>query len=208
MVEPEKPLKKKDHIAFDEEVARKLESKIKDKMEEEERIEREKDEANIAAIEQWDEVQAKTDADTELAQNLQTNEQEQLTDVEKARLFMEHLEKRRKLFSRKREIKKRNRPPTKAQQRNLMCTYLKNMDGWKPKKIVEERSKKTQAEVTEGSSKRAGDKLVQESAKRQKLKKEDDSAELKRCLEIVPEDDDDVTIEATPLSSKFLTIVD
>nr|GEV68204.1 hypothetical protein [Tanacetum cinerariifolium] len=32
--------------------------------------------------------------------------------------------------------------------------------------------------------------------------------ELKRCLEIVPEDDDDVAIEATPLSLKSPTIVD
>nr|GEW65265.1 ribonuclease H-like domain, reverse transcriptase, RNA-dependent DNA polymerase [Tanacetum cinerariifolium] len=129
------------------------------------------------------------------AQKLQTEEQEKLTDAEKARLFMELLENRRKFFARKREIEKRNRPPTKAQKRNLMCTYLKNMDGWKPKslkkksfdeiqklfdsvikkvntfvdmntEIVEERSKKTQAEVTEGSSKRAGDKLEQENAKR------------------------------------------
>nr|GEY12294.1 hypothetical protein [Tanacetum cinerariifolium] len=53
-----------------------------------------------------------------------------------------------------------------------------------------------------------GDELEQESAKRQRLKKEDDSTELKRCLEIVPEDDVDVTIEATPLSSKSPTIVD
>nr|GEU38394.1 hypothetical protein [Tanacetum cinerariifolium] len=32
--------------------------------------------------------------------------------------------------------------------------------------------------------------------------------ELKRCLEIIPEDDDDVIIKATPLSSKSLTIFD
>nr|GEV86950.1 hypothetical protein [Tanacetum cinerariifolium] len=75
--------------------------------------------------------------------------------------------------------------------------------------IVEERSKKTQAKVTEGSSKRARDEIEQEGAKRQKLKKEDSTAELKRCLEIVPEDDDDdVTIEVTPISSKSPTIVD
>nr|GEU41878.1 hypothetical protein [Tanacetum cinerariifolium] len=74
--------------------------------------------------------------------------------------------------------------------------------------ILEESSKKTQAEVTEGSSKRAKDEIKQESAKRQRLEKEDDIAELKRCLEIVLEDDDDVTIEATPLSSKSPTIVD
>nr|GEX64356.1 hypothetical protein [Tanacetum cinerariifolium] len=76
------------------------------------------------------------------------------------------------------------------------------------KEIVDERSKKTQAQVTEGGSKRAGDELEQESAKRQRLEKEDDSAKLKRCLEIVPEDDDDVTIKATPLSLKSPTIVD
>nr|GEW39930.1 hypothetical protein [Tanacetum cinerariifolium] len=73
---------------------------------------------------------------------------------------------------------------------------------------VMEGSKKTQAEVTEGSSKRARDEIEQESAKRQRLEKEDDTAELKRCLEMVPEDDDDVPIEATPLSSKSPTIVD
>nr|GEY34721.1 hypothetical protein [Tanacetum cinerariifolium] len=52
MVEPEKPLKKKDQIAFDEEVVRKLEAQMKAKMEEEERIAREKYEANIVVIEQ------------------------------------------------------------------------------------------------------------------------------------------------------------
>nr|GEX88757.1 hypothetical protein [Tanacetum cinerariifolium] len=82
-----------------------------------------------------DEVQDKIDADMELAQKLQTKEQEQLTDAEKARLFMEFLEKIRNFFVRKREIEKRNRPPTKAQQRSLMCIYLKNLDGWKLKNL-------------------------------------------------------------------------
>nr|GEU88885.1 hypothetical protein [Tanacetum cinerariifolium] len=52
MVELEKPLKKKEQIMMDEEVARKLEAQMKAKMEEEERIAREKDEANIAMIEE------------------------------------------------------------------------------------------------------------------------------------------------------------
>nr|GEY20046.1 hypothetical protein [Tanacetum cinerariifolium] len=129
MVESEKPLKKRDQIAFDEKVAKKLKAHMKAKMEEEERIAREKDEANIVVIEQWDGVSAKTDADMELAQKFQTKEQEQLTDAEKARLFMELLEKKTKFFARKKEIEKRNKPTTKAQQRNLICTYLKNMDG-------------------------------------------------------------------------------
>nr|GEX92942.1 retrotransposon protein, putative, unclassified [Tanacetum cinerariifolium] len=65
------------------------------------------------------------------------------------------------------------------------------------------------------SSQARGQELEQESAKKQKLTEqeqvkvaEDDTAELKRCLEIVPEDDDDVEIEETPLSFKSPTIVD
>nr|GEU87934.1 hypothetical protein [Tanacetum cinerariifolium] len=59
----------------------------------------------------------------------------------------------------------------------------------------------------EGSSKRAGSNIEQEDAKRQRLEEENESAELKRCMEIIPEDDDDVTVKATPLSSKSPTIV-
>nr|GEU68192.1 hypothetical protein [Tanacetum cinerariifolium] len=60
----------------------------------------------------------------------------------------------------------------------------------------------------EGSSKRARSSLEQEDAKRQRLKEENNFVELKRCLEIIPKDDDDVTTEATPISSKSPTIVD
>nr|GEU88116.1 retrotransposon protein, putative, unclassified [Tanacetum cinerariifolium] len=52
MVEPEKPLKKKDQVALDKEVERKLEAQMKAEMEEEERIAKEKDEENIAVIEE------------------------------------------------------------------------------------------------------------------------------------------------------------
>nr|GEX91588.1 hypothetical protein [Tanacetum cinerariifolium] len=48
----DKPLKKKDQIALDEEVAKKLEAEMKAKIEEEERISREKNEANRAVIEE------------------------------------------------------------------------------------------------------------------------------------------------------------
>nr|GEW50574.1 hypothetical protein [Tanacetum cinerariifolium] len=56
MIEPKKPLKKKDQIALNEEVARKLEAKIRDEIEEEERIAREKDKASKAVVEEWDDV--------------------------------------------------------------------------------------------------------------------------------------------------------
>nr|GEZ17073.1 putative reverse transcriptase domain-containing protein [Tanacetum cinerariifolium] len=70
-----------------------------------------------------------------------------------------------------------------------------------------EKAAKGGAKVEEDSSKRAAGKLEQEDAKRQKIEEENEFAELKRCLEISP-DDDNVTIEATPLSSKSPTIVD
>nr|GEV28370.1 putative reverse transcriptase, RNA-dependent DNA polymerase [Tanacetum cinerariifolium] len=125
--------------AKDKEVTRQLEAQMKAEMEEEERVAREKDEAKIDVIEEWDDVQATIDVD-------------------------------------------------------------KQDSGGK----VKENSN----ELTEGSSKRARDEIEQESAKRQMLEKEDDTTELKRCLEIVPEDDDEVTIKETPQSSKSPTIVD
>nr|GFA01616.1 hypothetical protein [Tanacetum cinerariifolium]GFD15957.1 hypothetical protein [Tanacetum cinerariifolium] len=62
-------------------------------------------------------------------------------------------------------------------------------------------------EVTEGSLKRTREELEQQNAKKQKMEDDKESAELKQCLEIVP-DDGNVTIDATPLSFKSLTIVD
>nr|GEY04718.1 hypothetical protein [Tanacetum cinerariifolium] len=71
MVEPEMPIKKKDQISLDEELALKLQAE-----EEEERLAREKaqriKEVNIA----WDDVQAKIKANFELAQRLQAEKQE------------------------------------------------------------------------------------------------------------------------------------
>nr|GEZ68592.1 hypothetical protein [Tanacetum cinerariifolium] len=66
MVKPEKPLKKKDQIEFDKEVAQRLQAQLQAELEEEERIARQKEEdANIA---EWDDVQAMMDADHELAE--------------------------------------------------------------------------------------------------------------------------------------------
>nr|GEU79420.1 hypothetical protein [Tanacetum cinerariifolium] len=67
--------------------------------------------------------------------NLSREEQQELNEEEKAKLFMELLEKKRKLFAAKRAEEKRNTLPTKAQRRSLMCTNLKNIDGWKPKAL-------------------------------------------------------------------------
>ncbi|GJX58064.1 hypothetical protein Tco_0289454 [Tanacetum coccineum] len=102
LIEPVKPIKKKDLIRLDEEAALKLQAKF----DEEERLTREKvekeKEANIALIETWDDIQAKIDVDHQLAERLQAQEQEELSVEEKATLFQQLLEKRRKHFAAKR----------------------------------------------------------------------------------------------------------
>nr|GEY56342.1 hypothetical protein [Tanacetum cinerariifolium] len=159
-------------------------------------------------IEIWEDIQAKVDADYQLAERLHAEEQEHLTDAEKAKLFMEFMEKRRKLFTAKRTAEKRNKPPTKAQQRSIMSTYLKNIDGWKTRALKNKSFADIQDLFNKAMKRRAGDELEQEIAKKKRIEDENESAELKRCLEIVLYDGDNVTINATPLSSKSLIIVD
>ncbi|GJV71653.1 hypothetical protein Tco_1491648 [Tanacetum coccineum] len=242
MVEEPLKMKKKDQVLFDEQEAIRLQAQF----DEEERIAREKEEDNAALIAQWNDIQDKVETDYELAQRLQAEEQEELTIKEKSKLFQQLLEKRRKHFAAKRAEERRNRPPTKAQQRSIMCTYLKNMAGWKPKDLktksfanVQELFDKAMKRVNtfvdmdtelvgdsevraegsetkeESSSKRTGEELESDKSKKQKLDEKveaevDDAKEaeeLKQCLEIVPDDGDDVTIDATPLSVK-IPIVD
>ncbi|GJY45915.1 hypothetical protein Tco_0434978 [Tanacetum coccineum] len=49
---------------------------------------------------------------------------------------MELMEKRRKHFAELRAQEKRNRPPTRAQKRTQMSTYLKHMGGYKHKQLM------------------------------------------------------------------------
>ncbi|GKF67871.1 hypothetical protein Tco_0197550 [Tanacetum coccineum] len=132
MVEPERPLKKKDRIAMDEEVARNLEAQMQAKLIEEERLARQKKkEANIALIESWDNTQAMMEADFKLAQRLQAKEQGEITIEERSRLFVELMNRRKKHFAKLIDEEIRRKLPSKAQKRNQMSTYLKHMAGYK-----------------------------------------------------------------------------
>ncbi|GKC96777.1 hypothetical protein Tco_1162219, partial [Tanacetum coccineum] len=95
MVEEPLKMKKKDQINFDEQEAIRLQAEF----DEEVRLAREKYKANVALIEEWNDVQAKIKTNYELAQRLQVEEQEELTIDEKATLFQQLLEKRRKHFA-------------------------------------------------------------------------------------------------------------
>ncbi|GJS63905.1 hypothetical protein Tco_0678469 [Tanacetum coccineum] len=172
-------MKKKDQINLDEELAFKLQAKEEE--EEEERLAREKAQ--------------------QLAQRLQAQEQEELTDAEKARLFVQFLEQRRKHFAAKRAKEKRNRLPTRAQQRSIMCTYLKNMEGWKPKSLknksfanIQDSFDKVMKRVNTFVDYKT--ELVEESSKKEEAEITHES-----------NDEDDVTIDATPLSTKSPTIM-
>ncbi|GKD78354.1 hypothetical protein Tco_1340975, partial [Tanacetum coccineum] len=66
---------------------------------EEERLAREKDEANVALTEEWDDIQATIEADHKLAQTLQVEEQKELSVKEKEKLFQQLLEQIRKHFA-------------------------------------------------------------------------------------------------------------
>ncbi|GJS64856.1 retrovirus-related pol polyprotein from transposon TNT 1-94 [Tanacetum coccineum] len=149
MIEPEpvKKMSKKDQLRSDEEEAKRLQSNF----DEEERLAREKDEANVSLTKEWDDIHANIKADQELAQRLQVEEQEELSVKENANLFQQLLEQRRKHFAAKSAEKKRNKPPTQAQQRKIIAFKRVNT-------FVDFRT-----DLVEGSSKRAEEELEQEN---------------------------------------------
>nr|GEW74572.1 hypothetical protein [Tanacetum cinerariifolium] len=166
MIEEHVKPKKKDQIRLDEEAAKKLQAEF----DEDKRLAREKakkeERAIIALIEEWDDVQAKIDAN------------------------------HHKHFVAKRAKEKRNKPPTQAQKRKIMCTYLKNIEGYTPKQLKlfeldriqemfdrEFRRVNTfedfRRELLEGKEKRVGEELVQEITEKQKVEDEKEKTELK-----------------------------
>nr|GEV61437.1 retrovirus-related Pol polyprotein from transposon TNT 1-94 [Tanacetum cinerariifolium] len=130
------------------------------------------------------------------------------------------------------ELDEERKHVTQVQARRNMIVYLKNMAGFKMdyfkrmiydeirtifekhynlnKAFLEKENegvkvpktkvmKEKDAEVE--SSKRKGENLEQESEKKQKI--EEKTKELRRDFQIVPDDDDDVYTDATPLASKI-----
>nr|GEZ02963.1 hypothetical protein [Tanacetum cinerariifolium] len=152
-----------------------------------------------------------------------TQEQEELSIKEKATLFQQLLEKRRKHFATKRAEEKNNRSPTQAQQRKIMCTYLKNVEGYMLKwlklfkfdRIQEmfDRAfkrvntfKDFRTELVKGKEKKAGTELIQEITKKKKVEDDKETTKLKQFMEIIP-DEEEVAIDAIPLAVKSPRIV-
>ncbi|GJT19467.1 hypothetical protein Tco_0878173 [Tanacetum coccineum] len=188
IVEEPLKMKKKDQISFDEQEAIRLQAKF----DEEERLAREKDEANVSLTEEWNDIQAKIEADQLLVERLQAQEQEGL--------FYELLEKRKKHFASKKAEEKRNKPPTKAQQRSIMYMDTELVEGGK----VRAEGSETREE---SSLKRARDELEHEKEKKKKVDDDKETAELQSLMEIVL-DEEEVAIDAIPLATKPPSIDD
>ncbi|GJX14752.1 putative ribonuclease H-like domain-containing protein [Tanacetum coccineum] len=238
MQEPEKPPKNpiKAQIQRDAEIAQRLFKEEQAQFEREQRIARERaaeQEAKDAAlIEQMEDIQARMDADELLAERLQQEEREQFTIEEKSRMLVEMIAKRKRFFAAQRAEQIRNKPPTRAQLRNKMVTYLKHMGKYthnqmKSKSFEEiqklyEREQKwindfvpmdfevvkdSRKGKAEGSRKktvarkRTGEKLDDESVKRQKIEDDAEKEELRAYLDIIPGDDEAVNVES--LATKY-----
>ncbi|GJR23440.1 putative ribonuclease H-like domain-containing protein [Tanacetum coccineum] len=156
----------------------------------------------LAQIEKFDEIQARMDADHELAVTLTHEEQEKHTIKERATLLAEYVERRKKQLAAERAKAIRNKPPTRSQVRNRMITYLKYMGKYTHQqlkhKTLEELQKLYQKEQKwindikpmdseeDGSNtKKAGKRIKriadstskQKSPKKSKVIKEQESAE-------------------------------
>ncbi|GJY71209.1 putative ribonuclease H-like domain-containing protein [Tanacetum coccineum] len=124
MIESEKPVKIKDQIAHDEQVAKDLHDKIQVELEEEAKRQEEASMATIAEL--YDAVQAQIYADQELAARMTLEEHEKYTVEDRARMLAEFIKNKKKQLAVERAEAIRSKPPTKSQLRNLMMTYLKN----------------------------------------------------------------------------------
>nr|GFA41154.1 hypothetical protein [Tanacetum cinerariifolium] len=75
-------------------------------------------------------------------------------------------------------------------------------------KAPRKRTRKEKVEKDQPAKKQKGNELEHDNAKKQKLEEQEEAKELKKNLEIVPDDEDDVFVNVTSLSSKPPTIMD
>ncbi|GJT43991.1 hypothetical protein Tco_0952706 [Tanacetum coccineum] len=124
------PVQKKTMLQLEQErlgyeEALRLQEQLDEK--ERQRIARVHEEANTFNAEEWDNIQAQIKVDEELAHKLQAEERGKFSKVEKAKLLVEMINERKRLFAQQRAEQRRNTPMTQAQQRTYMCNYIKNM---------------------------------------------------------------------------------
>ncbi|GJU43727.1 hypothetical protein Tco_1200993 [Tanacetum coccineum] len=203
--------RKFDQLAKDEEIARKVQE---DWEAEKEMKKLAKEKATKAAlIQDFDDIQAKIEADILLAARLQEEERETFTVEERAKFLYDTIAAQRRFLGQQRGVAIRSKPPTRTQLRNQMMTYLKHVGGKKhadlknknfkeiqvlkdPKKkrVVNETPREedtakvpAEQEVTEqGIKKRKSGHVKMIARKIPRLHPDDDSDdEHRKCLRIV-----------------------
>ncbi|GJT07870.1 hypothetical protein Tco_0842332 [Tanacetum coccineum] len=175
---------------------------------------------------EYENITARVEADEELTQKLQAEEREKYSEVDQAKMLVDLINQRKRFFAQQRAEAKRNKPMTQAQQRTYMSNYIKNQEGGysikqlkslsfeEVKEIFETTMRRVHSFVPMDSElevqrlKRAGQEVLEEPAKRQKIgeasgsgeeqsaekEKEVSEEELQKLLVIVPVEE--VYIEA------------
>ncbi|GJV54907.1 hypothetical protein Tco_1455912 [Tanacetum coccineum] len=81
-------------------------------------------------FEEWEDIQARVQADEELVQRLQVEEREKYTKADQARMLADLINQRKRYFATQRAEERRNKPPIQAQQRSYMSNYIKHIGGY------------------------------------------------------------------------------
>ncbi|GJY69624.1 hypothetical protein Tco_0472606 [Tanacetum coccineum] len=158
--EPEVPLKKKDQIDLDEEMARNLEAQIQAKVIEEERLTRKKEEEpTIALIESWDNRQAMMEAD--------------YPEVVKSKEGTE-------------KSSKRTEDEIESDKSKKSESNDKKAKGNRKKSIGKKRKRNEQKQESSKRQRMEDDKETDEHEEA----KEDDEAEMKKHMKVVQDDEE------------------
>ncbi|GJY14030.1 putative ribonuclease H-like domain-containing protein [Tanacetum coccineum] len=195
-----------------QELAQRLSEEEQAQFEKEQRIARKKSvehEAKDASlIEQMEDVQARMDADELLAERLQQEEREQFTVDEQARMLVDLIVEKKKFFDAHRGEQIRNKPPTIAQLRNKMVTYVKHMGNYTYTQLKSKSFEEIQnlyeneqkwindfvsldSDMVKDSGKKDGDSQKQtESSKKRPSAKHDEESVKKQKLEDEAERED------------------
>ncbi|GJY83007.1 putative ribonuclease H-like domain-containing protein [Tanacetum coccineum] len=112
-------------LAHDEEIARKMQEDWE--VEEEKQRLAKEEAAKDALIQDFNDIQARIDADRILAERLQEEEREQFTMEERANFLHDTIDAQRRFLAQHRSEAIRNKPPTRTQLRNQMMNYLKHV---------------------------------------------------------------------------------
>ncbi|GJT29229.1 hypothetical protein Tco_0909504 [Tanacetum coccineum] len=162
----------------------------------------------VAIMEMFNEIQAGIDADALFTTKLQQEEREEYTIKERAKFLAKTIVAQRKFRDAQRADEIRSRLPTKSQLRNLMMTYLKNIDDAvkdSKKAAGEDTSKKKEVlkepdstkiesinkedageRVLDVSKKRKGGPRMKRMSKRKKTESDlEEEEDLKTFLKIV-----------------------